>query len=128
MTGSSLSFELPTVLGRLSTGFKTLATLDFPNRAANQNTVLSRTIANVALNDVITIALPKSIMPNMTNWNGSFKAWVSAANTISFYVSKLRPGGGSRLSRNIIYNFRKQTIITNFIIILIEEYSARSEL
>ncbi|RZK89114.1 MAG: hypothetical protein EOO98_11135, partial [Pedobacter sp.] len=80
---ANYNWILPAYSGVIVGNIERNEPLDFPNVMMNQNATLTVTVTGAEIGDAISLGLPNSILSTMTAWNGTFQAWVSAANTVS---------------------------------------------
>lgn len=89
--------EEPAFGGSTFSGILTaVATLDFPNTAAQQSSDLTITVPGAAVGDAVALGVPNGSV----NANSGFFAWVSAANVVSvrfcnFSAGAIDPASGS---------------------------------
>lgn len=89
--------EAPAFGGQTFSGILTeVATLDFPNTAAQTSSDLTITVPGAVVGDVVTLGIPNGSV----NANSCFTAWVSAANTVTcrfnnYSAGAIDPASGS---------------------------------
>lgn len=89
--------EAPDFGGQALNGILTaVATLDFPNTAAQTSADLTISVPGAVLGDIVAVGVPNASV----NANSCFTAWVSAANTCTirfnnYSAGAINPASGS---------------------------------